>query len=197
MAVKKNKLVIAPFDDIQIIGINAPMADYKLAYHFNEAFHFSFIRLKEVLLDDVLPYAFFYYNAGENRNTYDLVSLKYKDHRCVKLNPQLDYLLIVRNPITGASKGSSTPSPWTSAAPPPSTCCWSASRCTSGTASKNSTPKPNHRCFNLPKKYSPSTGCGPTSWDSPCSCWDCCCFSSPTDSRTWKSLSQGIRSTSP
>jgi len=102
MAVKKNKLVIAPFDDIQIIGINAPMADYKLAYHFNEAFHFSFIRLKEVLLDDVLPYAFFYYNAGENRNTYDLVSLKYKDHRCVKLNPQLDYLLIVRNPITDA-----------------------------------------------------------------------------------------------
>ena len=102
MAVKKNKLVIAPFDDIQIIGINSPMADYKLAYHFNEAFHFSFTRLKEVLLDDVLPYAFFYYIAGENRNTYDLVSLKYKDHRCVKLNPQLDYLLIVRNPITDA-----------------------------------------------------------------------------------------------
>ena len=100
MAIKKNKLVIAPFDDIQIIGINSPLADYKLAYHFNEAFHCSFTRLKEVLLDDVLPYAFFYYNAGENRNTYNLVSLKYKDHRCVKLNPQLDYLLIVRNPIT-------------------------------------------------------------------------------------------------
>ena len=100
MAIKKNKLVIAPFDDIQIIGINSPLADYKLAYFFNESLRFSFIRLKEVLLDDVLPYAFFYYNAGENRNTYNLVSLKHKDHRCVKLNPHIDYLLIIRNPIT-------------------------------------------------------------------------------------------------
>lgn len=100
MAIKKNKLVIAPFDDIQIIGINSPLADYKLAYYFNESLRFSFIRLKEVLLDDVLPYAFFYYNAGENRNTYNLVSLKHKDHRCVKLNPHIDYLLIIRNPIT-------------------------------------------------------------------------------------------------
>jgi len=100
MAIKKNKLVIAPFDDIHIIGINSPLADYKLAYFFNESLRFSFIRLKEVLLDDVLPYAFFYYNAGENRNTYNLVSLKHKDHRCVKLNPHIDYLLIIRNPIT-------------------------------------------------------------------------------------------------
>ena len=100
MAIKKNKLVIAPFDDIRIIGINAPLADYKLAYYCNETFHFTFTRLKEVLLANVLPSAFFYYNAGENRNTYHLVSLKHKDHRCVKLNPHIDYLLIVRNPIT-------------------------------------------------------------------------------------------------
>lgn len=100
MAVKKNKLVIAPFDDIQIIGINSALADYKLAYHFNEELRFGFVRLQEVLLDDVLPYAFFYFNAGENRNTYNLVSLKHKDHRCVKLTPHIDYLLIIRNPIT-------------------------------------------------------------------------------------------------
>lgn len=97
---KKNKLIIAPFDDIQIIGINSTLADYKLAYYFNTKLSFSFIRLNEILLDDKHPYAFFYYNAGENRNVYNLVSLKHQGIPCVKLKPQMDYLLIVRNHIT-------------------------------------------------------------------------------------------------
>lgn len=96
---KKNKLVISPFDDIHIIGINSTLIDYKLAYYLNSTLSFNFIRLKEILLDDILPYAFFYYNSGENRNAYNLVSLRHKDHLCVKLNPQIDFLLIVRNPI--------------------------------------------------------------------------------------------------
>lgn len=96
---KKNKLVVAPFDDIHIIGINATLVDYKLAYYLNEKLRFNFVRLKDILLDESLPYAFFYYNAGENRNAYNLVSLKHKDHLCVKLNPHIDYLLIIRNPI--------------------------------------------------------------------------------------------------
>ena len=100
MAVKKNKLLIAPFDDIHIIGINTTLVDYKLAYYLNEKLSFNFIRLNDILLDETLPYAFFYYNAGENRNAYNLVSLKHKDHLCIKLNPHIDYLLIVRNHIT-------------------------------------------------------------------------------------------------
>jgi hypothetical protein len=94
---KKNKLVIAPFDDIHLIGINTTLVDYKLAYYCNEKLRFNFVRLKEILLDNVLPYAFFYYNAGENRNAYNLVALKSKDHLCIKLKPHIDYLLIVRN----------------------------------------------------------------------------------------------------
>lgn len=98
---KKNKLLVAaPFDDIHIIGINATLVDYKLAYYLNECLNFNFVRLKDILLDESLPYAFFYYNAGENRNAYNLVSLKYKDHLCVKLNPHIDYLLIIRNPVS-------------------------------------------------------------------------------------------------
>lgn len=100
MAVKKNKLTVAPFDDIQIIGINTTLIDYKLAYYLNQKLGFNFVRLAEILLDEELPYAFFYYNAGENRNAYNLVSLKHKDHLCVKLNPHIDFLLIVRNHIT-------------------------------------------------------------------------------------------------
>lgn len=97
---KKNKLNIAPFDDIQIIGINSTLADYKLAYFFNTELNFKFTRFKDILLDDVNPYAFFYFNAGENRNVYNLVSLKHKGLPCIKLKPQMDYLLIVRNHIT-------------------------------------------------------------------------------------------------
>ena len=97
---KKNKLTVAPFDDIHLIGINSTLVDYKLAYHFNNTLKFNFIRLNEILLDNVLPYAFFYYNAGENHNAYNLVAMRNKEHVCVKLNPQIDYLLIVRNHIT-------------------------------------------------------------------------------------------------
>lgn len=97
---KKNKLTIDPFDDIQIIGINSTLADYKLAYYFNTELSFNFTRLTEIMLDNEHPYAFFYYNAGENRNVYNLVSLKHQGNPCVKLKPQMDYLLIVRNPIT-------------------------------------------------------------------------------------------------
>ena len=97
---KKNKLTVAPFDDIQIIGINSTLADYKLAYYFNNDLFFKFIRLDEILLDEEHPYAFFYYNAGENRNVYNLVSLRHNGQPCVKLKPQMDYLLIVRNHIT-------------------------------------------------------------------------------------------------
>lgn len=97
---KKNKLVIAPFDDIHLIGINTTLVDYKLAYYFNEMLRFNFVRLKEILLDDILPYAFFYYNAGENRNAYNLVALKSGNHLCLKLNPHIDFLLIIRNHLT-------------------------------------------------------------------------------------------------
>lgn len=100
MAVKKNKLMVAPFDDIQIIGINTTLIDYKMAYYLNQKLGFKFVRLDEILLDEVLPYAFFYYNSGENRNAYNLVSLKHKEHLCVKITPHVDFLLIVRNHIT-------------------------------------------------------------------------------------------------
>lgn len=99
---KKNKLTVAPFDDIHLIGINSALVDYKLAYHFNNSLKFNFIRLDELRGDDGLPYAFFYYNAGENQNAFNLVSLRNKDHVIVKLKPQIDYLLIVRNHITEA-----------------------------------------------------------------------------------------------
>lgn len=97
---KKNKLLIAPFDDIHIIGVNSTLVDYKLAYYLNEKLNFNFVRLNDILLDEIRPYAFFYFNAGENRNAYNLVSLRHREHLCLKTNPHIDYLLIVRNHVT-------------------------------------------------------------------------------------------------
>lgn len=97
---KKNKLIVAPFDDIHLIGVNSTLVDYKLAYCFNNVLKFNFVRLGEILLDNVLPYAFFYYNEGENSCAYNLVAMRNKEHVSVRLNPQIDYLLIVRNHIT-------------------------------------------------------------------------------------------------
>ena len=96
---KKNKLSVAPFDDIHLIGINSTLVDYKLAYCFNNMLKFNFIRLDEIFLDGQLPYAFFYFNAGENGNAYNLVAFRNKEHLCVRLKPQIDYLLVVRNHI--------------------------------------------------------------------------------------------------
>lgn len=97
---KKIKLSVEPFDDIHIIGINATLADYKLAHYFNKELRFDFVRLADIQLDGTNPYAFFYYNAGENFNVFNLVSLKYQGAPCIKMKPQMDFLLIVRNHIT-------------------------------------------------------------------------------------------------
>ena len=97
---KKNKLLIAPFDDIHIIGVNSTLVDYKLAYYLNEKLNFNFVRLNDILLDETRPYAFFYFNAGENRNAYNLVSLRHKENLCLKTKPQIDFLFIIRNPVT-------------------------------------------------------------------------------------------------
>ena len=105
---KKNKLLIAPFDDIHIIGINSTLVDYKLAYYLNEKLNFNFVRLNDILLDETRPYAFFYFNAGENRNAYNLVSLRHKDHLCLKTNPMIDFLFIIRNPVTPERLGQLT-----------------------------------------------------------------------------------------
>ena len=142
---KKNKLIISPFDDLHIIGINSVLPDYKLAYHIGNSLKFNFIRLKEIHLDNVLPYAFFYYNAGENRNAYNLVSLRNKDHLCLKLNPRIDYIFIIRNHITDERLGQIIKNirdikdvVHAYVMNPPSMSCWRRLKCTNAIALKNS-----------------------------------------------------------
>ena len=99
---KKNKNIVhyIPFDNIHVIGISTTLVDYKLAYYLNERFRYNLVRIGEVALEPSYQYSLYYYNEGENKNTFNLLSLKNKDHCYTKELQNLDYLLIVRDCIS-------------------------------------------------------------------------------------------------
>ena len=98
MAVKR-KLQLASFDDIKIVGINTPLADYKIAWHINKKLCLDLIRYTDIPIDGN-EYSYFYYAAGERCNIYDLVALSRDHSSWMNLTPHVDYLLFIRNEIT-------------------------------------------------------------------------------------------------
>lgn len=97
---KKNIVHYIPFENIHIVGISSTLVDYKLAYYLNEKFRYNFIRMGEVSLDPPYQYSLYYYCEGENKNTFNLLSLKNKEHCITKELQNLDYLLFVRDSIS-------------------------------------------------------------------------------------------------
>ena len=98
MSVKK-KLQLAPFDDIKIIGINAPLIDYKMAWNINQKLCIDLTRYDDISLGGG-EYSFYYYTAGEYCNVYDLISLSRNERTWINLSPHIDYLFIIRNEIS-------------------------------------------------------------------------------------------------
>lgn len=98
MAAKK-KLQLAPFDDIKIIGINAPLTDYKMAWNINQKLSLDLTRYDDIPLGDS-EYSFFYYTAGDYCNVYDLISLSRNEKTWISLTPHVDYLFVIRNEIS-------------------------------------------------------------------------------------------------
>lgn len=96
---KKNIVHYMPFENVHIIGIASTLVDYKLAFYINEKFKFNLIRIDEITIDSPYQYSQYYYYEGENKNTFNLLSLKNKDHCCTKELQNLDYVLIVREDI--------------------------------------------------------------------------------------------------
>lgn len=95
---RKNKLVVEPFDDIKIIGINTGMIDYQLAWNLNKSLKFNFIKYKNITSNGDDFFSFYLYDAGENSNTYNLVALSSSEGKeWVSFKPKTDYLLIIRN----------------------------------------------------------------------------------------------------
>ena len=99
MKPKSNKIQIASFDDTTVVGINAAMVDYKLAWSINTQLSLDLARYDDLIFEGA-PFSFFYYTAGENYNVYNLVSLVSKEKVLFPFNPRLDYLFLIQNSLT-------------------------------------------------------------------------------------------------
>jgi hypothetical protein len=99
MVKRKNKLVIEPFDDIKIIGINTSMPDYQLAHFLNKNLKIDLVKYKSITKNGENFYSFYRYDAGENSNTFNLVGLISGNKEWVSFKPKTEFLLIIRNYI--------------------------------------------------------------------------------------------------
>lgn len=96
---KKNKILVDPFDDIIIVGIVTSLVDYQLAWHLNKMLKTNFVKCKDITSNSKDYFSFYLYDAGENSNVFNLVALSNKNKRWVSFSPQTDYLFIIRNYI--------------------------------------------------------------------------------------------------
>lgn len=99
MVRRKNKLVVEPFDDIKIIGINTSMFDYQLAHFINKTLKIDLVKYKSITNNGEDFYSFYRYAAGENANTFNLVGLISENKEWVSFKPRTEFLLIIRNYI--------------------------------------------------------------------------------------------------
>lgn len=98
MVKKKNKLIVEPFDDIKVIGINTSMIDYQLAWNLNKILKIELAKYKSVSFNNDDFFSYYLYDAGENANTFNLVSLtSTAGKEWVSFKPKTDYLFIIRN----------------------------------------------------------------------------------------------------
>lgn len=100
MVRRKNKIVVEPFDDIRIIGINSHLEDYKLAWHINNVLKINLIKYSDIINEDGQPFSFYLYDGGENSNAFNLVGLVNEEAKWIKLPLPTDYLIVIRNFIT-------------------------------------------------------------------------------------------------
>jgi len=100
MVKKKNKIVVEPFDDIKIIGINTHIEDYQLAWHINNVLKINLVKYEDIMNGEEQLYSYYLYDGGENANAFNLVALSNGESRWIKFTPPTDYLIIIRNFIT-------------------------------------------------------------------------------------------------
>lgn len=99
MVRRKNRLVVEPFDDIKIIGINTSMMDYQLAHYLNKTLKLELVKYRSITNNGEDFYSFYRYDAGESSNTFNLIGLIYENKEWVSFKPKTEYLLIIRNYI--------------------------------------------------------------------------------------------------
>lgn len=101
---KDRKIQIASFNDTTVVGINTVLVDYKLAWNLNNVLSLDLVRYDDLIFEGT-PFSFFYYNAGENYNVYNLVSLVNEFRTLYPFKPRLDYLFLVQGGISEEWQG--------------------------------------------------------------------------------------------
>ena len=99
MIPKDKTIQIASFDDTTVVGINSAMVDYKLAWNINGRLALDLVRCDDLIFEGV-PFAFYYYSAGENYNVYNLVSLVNNNKVLYRFKPRIDYLFLIQNSLS-------------------------------------------------------------------------------------------------
>ncbi len=106
MPQKRKILKVEPFDDIQVIGIITTNRDYKLAWYLNNFLKTDFGKEADIAIKaadgEQLIFPFYYFNAGENQNVYNLIGNKSQGTPFSNLKLKTDFFLIIRNSITNA-----------------------------------------------------------------------------------------------
>lgn len=97
MVKRKKKIVVEPFDDIKIIGINSHLEDYKLAWHINKLLNINLVKYSDIINEEGFGFSFYLYDGGENCNTYNLVEIANAESKWVSFSPATDYLIVIRN----------------------------------------------------------------------------------------------------
>jgi hypothetical protein len=104
VAQKRKILKIETFDDIHIIGINTTNRDYKLAWHLNSELKTDLRKEADILIPstagDNQAFPFYYFNAGENQNVYNLIGNRSSESLFTSMKTKTDFFLIIRNSIT-------------------------------------------------------------------------------------------------
>ena len=59
MVRRKNRLVVEPFDDIKIIGINTSMMDYQLAHYLNKTLKLELVKYRSITNNGEDFYSFY------------------------------------------------------------------------------------------------------------------------------------------
>lgn len=73
--------------------------DFQLAWNINRHLNISLAKYRNIEFPDGRTFSFYYYDNGENSNTFNLVALSHEGKDWVSFKPKTDYLLIIRNYI--------------------------------------------------------------------------------------------------
>lgn len=109
MVRKKQTLHTFQGTDISLFGISCHLKSYRLSFAMNNALNFQFRRIDDFELkthrdNNALKFPFFVYDHSEWKNHFCLIANHHPQGKLVAGLGQVDYFLMIKNPMTLSSK---------------------------------------------------------------------------------------------